>query len=61
MNPERYAVRDREAGLTCETCATIEEAREIVREYEEIDRSEGTYTPGFYEIYDLEQEEIIGD
>lgn len=61
MNAGRYAVRAREDGLTFETCATIEEAREIIREYEEIDRSEGTYTPRFYEIYDLEQEEIIDD
>ena len=61
MNAGRFAVRAREGGLIFETCATIEEAREIIREYETIDRSEGTYTPGFYEVYDLEQEEIIDD
>ena len=43
-------VRDREAGNIIEFFTTVREAKSAIREYEEEDRDEGTYTPNFYEV-----------
>ena len=49
-----YAVRDREAGNVIETFDTREEAEKALKEYEASDETEGIYTPGFYEIAEVE-------
>ena len=54
-----YITRDREAGNEIERFATLEEAREALKQYEKQDISDGTYTEDFYEIYDNEAETII--
>lgn len=55
----RYWTRDRESGNKIEGFATLEEAREAVKRYEEQDKNDGTFTEDFYEIYDAEKEEIL--
>lgn len=46
----RYLIRDREAGNIIDEFATLEEAKEALLGYEEMDKEEGTYTEDFYEI-----------
>ena len=55
----RYVIRDSEAGNEIEECDSLKEVKKILSEYEQIDREENTYTEGFYEIYDRENEEIV--
>ena len=45
-----WVVCDRECGNIIEYTETLEEAELVVRDYEEIDKAEGNYTPDFYEI-----------
>lgn len=49
-----YKVQDRETGTVIEDGLTLEEARVILREFETEDRADGTYTPGFYEISEMD-------
>lgn len=55
----KYRTRDREAGNVIDSFETLEEARKAIKDYEETDKKEGTYTPDFYEIYDFENGEIV--
>mgnify|MGYP003258902867 CR=1 FL=1 len=55
----RFVIRDSEAGNEIKECDSLKEAKKILGEYEQTDREENTYTEGFYEIYDRENEEII--
>lgn len=55
----RYWTRDREAGNKIESFATLEEAREAIKGYEEQDKKDRTFEADFYEIYDEEEEKII--
>lgn len=50
INTQKYIVRDRESGNVIEECETIEEARDIVKSYEQEDMEDGSFTPDFYEI-----------
>ena len=45
-----YQIRDRETGTPIEDCTSHAEALAIVEQYEADDRTEGNYTPDFYEI-----------
>lgn len=54
-----YIIRDREAGNKIAEFSTLEEAIRKLKEYEEDDEKDGTYTPDFYEIYNSEKEEIV--
>jgi len=45
-----YKIQDREAGNIIETGLTYTEAQKTLKEFEETDKKEGTYTPDFYEI-----------
>ena len=56
---DRFAVRTYDGGYVLETFPTFEEAETRIREYERMDKADRNYTEGFYEIYDLENEEII--
>ena len=51
--PERFIIRDREAGNVIEHASSIEEAADIIKEFEEQDKKDGTFVPNFYEIVDL--------
>lgn len=55
----RYVIRSSESGEVIEEVKTLHEAQQVVLEYNEIDREDGNYTEGFYEIYDTETEEIV--
>lgn len=48
----KFNTADRETGTIIETFKTREEAVEAIRGYEEDDKKEGTYSPGFYDIVD---------
>lgn len=43
---------DRETGTFIEECATIEEAKAKIKEYEEKDKVDGTYEKDFYAVVD---------
>ena len=45
-----YVIIDNEAGNTIEHAETIEQAQQIIAEYEAADKKDGTYTPNFYAI-----------
>jgi len=46
-----YVIRDREAGnIIDDSFKTIEEAEEMVEEYEREDKTEGNYVENFYEV-----------
>jgi hypothetical protein len=47
-------VADRETGTFIEECKTVEEARQLIAQYEETDKKEGTYEEDFYAIVDEE-------
>lgn len=55
----RYVIRDREAGNIIDERETLEAAKEVLVEYEEQDKADGTYTENFYEIYDTVNEETV--
>lgn len=50
----KYIIRDREAGNEISEHDTLIDATEALAFYEEIDKSEGTYTENFYEIVEVE-------
>ena len=54
-----YQIRNRENGDWIEECETLEGARHILERFEHDDMEDGVYTPDFYEIYDLETEEVV--
>lgn len=47
---EKYFIQDAEAGNIIEPFDTFEEAKKALLEYEEEDKKNGVYEPGFYEI-----------
>jgi hypothetical protein len=47
---KNYIIQDREAGNEIESFSTIQEAQKTLLQYEQTDKREGNYTPGFYEI-----------
>lgn len=51
-----YIVRDREAGNPIEWTTSREEAEKILKQFEDTDKADGTYTEDFYEIYEKEAE-----
>lgn len=55
----RYCTRDAEAGNIIDFFATLEDAQKAIEQYEEEDKSNGDFTPGFYEIYNQDTDEIV--
>lgn len=51
---KKYAVCCYENGDVIDIFNTIEEAKQALTEYEEIDMDEGIYEAGFYEIKEVE-------
>ena len=49
---KKLYVADRETGTFIEEVKTIEEGKNLITQYEDIDKTEGTYTENFYEIVD---------
>ena len=45
-----YSIIDNEEYNTIEQAQTLEQARQIIAEYEAKDKKDGTYTPNFYSI-----------
>ena len=45
-----YSIIDNEAYNIIEHAETLEQARQIIDEYEAADKKDGTYTPKFYSI-----------
>ena len=41
---------DKETGYFIEKVETIDQGLELIREYEEEDKAEGTYTNDFYDV-----------
>lgn len=54
----KYIIQDREAGNFIDEFATLEEAEETVMDYDRQDRYQGCYEPNFYEIVEVEENEI---
>lgn len=52
-------IRDREAGNEITRCWGINQAREIIEEFEEADKKEGIYEENFYEIYNDRTKQIV--
>ena len=52
-------IRDREAGNEITRCWGINQAREIIEEFEKQDKLEGIYTPNFYEIFNDRTKQIV--
>ena len=52
MKKLRYIIRDREAGNVIDSFATSDEAKSELVRFEKIDKKEGSFTPGFYEVWD---------
>ena len=50
----KFAVRDREAGNIIEYVNSIQEGRELIKQFEESDKKEGIYTKDFYEVATIE-------
>ena len=55
----RYQIRDRESGNVIDEFETLASALVARTDYEIEDSKEGTYTPGFYEVYDTLLEEEV--
>ena len=49
-----YRIECRENGDVIEVCNTRQKANEVIEEYERMDKEEGTYTPHFYMIREVE-------
>lgn len=49
-----YKTQDRETGTMIDLFYTKEYAEMAVAEYEKQDKADGTYTPNFYEVKELE-------
>jgi len=50
MNDFKFYTQDSETGAIIDQFDTFEEALEAIKEYNETDKEEGTYTPDFYEV-----------
>lgn len=55
MKNYRYAIRDTEAGNMIAKFETLEAAELELAAYEAEDKKDGTYTPDFYEVIELEE------
>lgn len=55
----RYCTRDAEAGNIIDFFSNLKDAQKAIEQYEEEDKSNGDFTPGFYEIYNQDTEEIV--
>jgi hypothetical protein len=54
---KNYQIQDKEAGNVIEAYLTHEQAETKLKEYEEMDILDDTFTPAFYEIVEMESTE----
>ena len=59
MKDMKIYTADRETGTFIEECATIEEAKNIISEYEASDIKDGIYEPDFYDVVNENHESIM--
>lgn len=52
-------VADRETGTFIDEVRTIDDGLLKIKEYEENDKSEGVYEPGFYDVVDEEHGSVL--
>ena len=52
-------VSDKETGTFIEEVKTIEEGKKLIEQYEETDKTDGTYTESFYDIVDEEHCSVL--
>jgi hypothetical protein len=58
QSKEKWILMDRVAGNKIESFATEKEAKEALKEYENLDRGEGIFTPDFYEVCEIKETEV---
>lgn len=54
-----YLIECRTTGIIIDEFPTKEEALQCVEEYEKEDKENGNYSPDFYDVRDLETDELI--
>jgi hypothetical protein len=54
-----YQIQNRETGAALDECCTLEDAIATIAIWEHDDKIEGIYVDNFYEIKDLETNEIL--
>lgn len=54
-----FIIRNRKNGCWLTECSTYDEAYLQLLAWEQEDKEDGSYEDNFYEIYDVEKEEII--
>ena len=52
-----YSIIDNESGNIIEHAETLEQAKAIIAGYEEGDKKDGTYTPNFYAIKEVNNDD----
>lgn len=57
MKKVEYWTGDREGGDFIDKFDTREAAEAEIKKYEEADRAFGTYTPNFYDVFEVEEED----
>lgn len=56
---DKVYTADRESGTFIEEFETVDDAKVAIGEYEEFDREDGTYEPGFYDVVDENHVSLI--
>lgn len=56
---KKMFVANKETGMFIEEVETIEKGLELIREYEESDKAEGTYTSDFYDVVNENYESVL--
>lgn len=52
-------VADKETGTFIEEVNTVEDGKELIQQYEEADKADGTYIEDFYDVVDEEHCSIL--
>ena len=55
----KYYVSDKETGTFIEEVKTIEDGKDLIQQYEESDKADGTYEEDFYDIVDEEHCSVL--
>lgn len=54
----RFIVRNKN-GWEIDSKATLDEALDLINDYENIDEAEGIFVPDYYEIWDDEKKKVV--
>lgn len=55
----KYYVSDKETGTFIKEVETIEDGKDLIQQYEESDKADGTYEEDFYDIVDEEHCSVL--